>query len=67
MPDKVKTTIVIDKELWNRFKAKILEEGVEEASHVIEEIIREEVLKDYIVSALRELISEELPLEVKTR
>uniref|UniRef100_A0A7C5YYV2 CopG family transcriptional regulator n=1 Tax=Ignisphaera aggregans TaxID=334771 RepID=A0A7C5YYV2_9CREN len=66
MGEKVKTTIVIDRELWTRFKARILEEGVEEISHVIEEIIREEVLEDYIVAAIRELMGREPPLEVKS-
>jgi len=63
--NKVKTTIVIDRELWTRFKARILEEGLEEVSRVIEEIIREEVLEDYVVSAIRELMGKESLLEVK--
>jgi len=65
MVGKVKTTIVIDKELWNRFKARIIEEGLEEVSRVIEEIIREEILEDYVVSAIRELMGKEPMLEIK--
>lgn len=63
--DKVKTTIVIDKELWVRFKARTLEEGVGKVSRVIEEIIREEMLEDYVIASIRELIGREPPLEVK--
>jgi hypothetical protein len=62
---KVKTTIVIDKELWVKFKARILEEGVEEVSRVIEKIIREEMLEDYIIASIQELMGREPPLEVK--
>jgi hypothetical protein len=62
---KVKTTIVIDKELWIKFKARILEEGVGKVSRVIEKIIREEMLEDYIIASIQELMSREPPLEVK--
>jgi len=62
---KVKTTIVIDKELWIKFKARILEEGVGKVSRVIEKIIREKMLEDYIIASIQELMSREPPLEVK--
>ncbi len=52
---KTKTTIVIDKELWYRFKAKLLEEGVEEVSYAIERLIKEEVLDD-LASAMQSLL-----------
>ena len=63
--NRIKTTIVIDRELWSKFKAKLLEEGVEEVSRVIEEIVKEELSEDYIVEAIRELLDTEPPLEVK--
>jgi hypothetical protein len=65
MIDRVKTTIVIDRELWNRFKARLLEEGVEEVSRAIEEVIREELSEDYIADAIRELLGTTPPIEVK--
>jgi hypothetical protein len=65
MNDRVKTTIVIDRELWNRFKARLLEEGVEEVSRAIEEVIREELSEDYIADAIRELLGTTPPMEVK--
>jgi hypothetical protein len=65
MIDRVKTTIVIDRELWNRFKARLLEEGIEEVSRAIEEVIREELSEDYIADAIRELLGTTPPIEVK--
>lgn len=65
MINRVKTTIVIDRELWNRFKARLLEEGVEEVSRAIEEVIREELSEDYIADAIRELLGTTPPIEVK--
>jgi hypothetical protein len=63
--DKVKTTIVIDRELWSRFKVRLLEEGVEEVSRAIEEVIREELSEDYIADAIRGLLGTTPPIEVK--
>ena len=65
MIDRVKTTIVIDRKLWNRFKARLLEEGIEEVSRAIEEVIREELSEDYIADAIRELLGTTPPIEVK--
>jgi hypothetical protein len=50
--DRVKTTIVIDRELWSRFKARLLEEGVEGVSRAIEEFIKEELSEDYVAEAI---------------
>jgi len=60
MGGKIKTTIVVDKDLWSKFKAKLLEEGVDEVSSVIEEMIREELVVDKVVDSLNELIGGEL-------
>jgi len=48
MPGKTKSTIVIDGELWYKFRAELLEEGVEEVSSSLEELVREELLEDYV-------------------
>ena len=65
MSGKTKTTIIIDRELWYKFRARLLEEGVEEVSGALEELVREELLEDYVAQALRELLNSELPGEVK--
>ena len=59
MGEKVKTTIVVDRDLWGKFKAKLLEEGVGEVSGVIEGLIKEELMLG-IDSALARLIESEL-------
>ncbi len=59
MGEKVKTTIVVDRDLWSKFKARLLEEGVDEVSGVIEELIKEELMLG-IDSALVRLIENEL-------
>lgn len=43
MSSKTKTTIIIDRELWYKFRARLLEEGVEEVSGALEELVREEL------------------------
>ena len=62
---KTKTTIIIDRELWYKFRARLLEEGVEEVSGALEELVREELLEDYVAKALGELLNSELSEEVK--
>jgi len=57
--EKVKTSIVVDRDLWSKFKAKLLEEGVDEVSGVIEGLIKEELMLG-IDSALVRLIENEL-------
>ena len=52
MAERAKTTIVIDRELWSRLKARLLEEGVEEVSRAIEEFTREELSEDYVAEAI---------------
>ena len=59
MGEKVKTTIVVDRDLWSKFKARLLEEGVGEVSGVIEGLIKEELMLG-IDSALSKLIENEL-------
>lgn len=65
MPGKIKTSIVIDRELWYKFRARLLEEGIEEVSGTLEELVREELLEDYVSQPLGEMLNGELPEEVK--
>jgi hypothetical protein len=60
MDRKVKTTIVVDKDLWNKFKSRLLEEGIDEVSDIIEEMIREELVVEKVVEGLSELVNDEL-------
>jgi len=61
---KIKTTIVVDKDLWNKFKARLLEEGIDEVSSVIEELIREEIF-DKVVDGLSNLVGGELVQDIE--
>jgi len=49
----VKTSIYLDKELWEKFKAYALKNGVE-VTKMLEEVIREEMAEDLIGQALIE-------------
>ncbi len=46
---KTKTSIYIDRELWWEFKKKASEEK-KEVSELLEEIIREELLEDFLIA-----------------
>jgi len=59
MGEKIKTTIVVDRDLWNKFKAWLLEKSVDKVSSVIEKLIKEELMLG-IDSALIKLIGNEL-------
>jgi len=50
---KTKTSIYVDKELWEKFKAYALKNGVE-VTKMLEEVIREEMAEDLIGQALAE-------------
>ena len=65
VPGRTKTTIVIDEELWRKFKARLLEEGVEEVSRALEELVREEIVEDYVAEALTRLAGGVILSEVK--
>jgi len=65
MSGKIKTSIVIDRRLWYKFRARLLEEGIEEISGVLEELVREELLEDYVSHSLEEMLDGELPEEVR--
>jgi hypothetical protein len=66
MTKKIKTSIVIDKDLWDRFKTKIVgEKGLKGLSKAVEEAIEEKLCEDLIVEALEGLLgSEKTPLTI---
>ena len=51
---KVKTSIYVDKDLWERFKKYASKKGAE-VSELLEEIIKEEMFEDDINNILAEL------------
>jgi len=62
MAEKIKTSIVIDRNLWKRFKMKVLgERGLKGISEAVEEAIKEELCEDLIAEALEELLGPEKP------
>ena len=52
---KVKTSIYIDKELWEKFKKYALRRG-KEVSKLLEEIIEEEMIEETLSNILLELV-----------
>ncbi len=57
MKDKVKTSILIDRELWEEFKAKVSgERGARLISRAVEEAIEEELTDRVIIEALEEIL-----------
>ena len=62
MVRKKKISIVIDRDLWERFKTKVEnEKGLEELSKAVEEVIEEKICEDLIIEALEEFLSSEKP------
>ena len=55
---KVKTSIYIDKGLWEKFKKYASKKGLE-ASRLLEELIRDEIIDDALESILLDLASSE--------
>ncbi len=55
---KVKTSIYIDRELWEKFKRYAMEKGVE-VSNLLEKIIREEMLEEVLEAELSDLAGTE--------
>ena len=67
MVDKVKTSIVVDRKLWEEFKLKIGgEKGLRMLSKAVEEAIEEEVGELLVIKALNKMLEneEEIPLTV---
>jgi hypothetical protein len=62
MVEKIKTSIVINRSLWERFKTKVVGEGgLKGLSEAVEEAIEEELCEDLIIEALEELLGSEKP------
>jgi hypothetical protein len=62
MNKKIKTSIVIDKDLWDRFTTKFIgEKGLKGLSKAVEEAIEEKLCEDLIVEALEGLLGSEKP------
>ncbi len=67
MKDKIKTSIIIDRELWEGFKSKIGEEGgLKALSQAIEEAIKDEISESLIIKALEDFLEPgtEIPLVI---
>lgn len=49
---KVKTSIYVEKELWDKLKSNASKKGLE-ISRILEEIIRDEMVEDFLEEAIR--------------
>jgi hypothetical protein len=59
---KKKISIIIDRDLWERFKTKVIsEKGLKELSKTIEEAIKEKLCEDSMIEALEKLLGSEKP------
>jgi len=54
---KVKTSIYVDKDLWERFKLNVARRGLD-VSGVLEGLIREELIEDVFDESFRELLED---------
>jgi hypothetical protein len=62
MVRKKKISIIIDRDLWERFKTKVIsEKGLKELSKTIEEAIKEKLCEDSMIEALEKLLGSEKP------
>jgi hypothetical protein len=67
MVRKKKISIIIDRDLWERFKTKVVsEKGLKELSKTVEEAIEEKLCEDLIVETIEELLGSEKPPLVMT-
>lgn len=67
MKDKVKTSIMIDRKLWEEFRSRVgSEKGLKMLSKAIEEAIEEEVSESLLIEELSKMLGPkgELPLTV---
>ena len=66
MGDKIKTSISVDKKLWERFRSRIGDErGLKKLSQAVEEALEEELSENLIIEALERLLGpEKLPLTI---
>jgi len=67
MVRKKKISIIIERDLWERFKTKVEnEKGLKELSKAVEEAIEEKLCEDLIVETIEELLGSEKPPLVMT-
>jgi len=55
---KVKTSIYVDRELWERFKEYALRRGVE-VSKLLEDMVRDEMIEEILDEALLSMVGSE--------
>ena len=67
MGGKIKTSIMIDKDLWDKFRVKVsMEKGLRKLSEAVEDIIKEELSDILIAEALEaRLPNKKLPTVIK--
>ncbi len=67
MNDKIKTTIVIDRRLWEEFKSRVGAEGrLRSLSQAVEEALKDEISDLLAIKMLEQMLSEgEPPLIVE--
>jgi len=62
MVRKKKISIIIDRDLWERFKTKIIgKKNLKELNKAVEEAIKEKLCEDLIVETIEELLGSEKP------
>jgi hypothetical protein len=62
MVGKKRISIIIDRDLWERFKTKVVnEKDLKELSKTVEETIKEKLCEDSIIETLEELLGSEKP------
>ena len=67
MVRKKKISIIIDRDLWERFKTKIIgKKNLKELNKAVEEAIKEKLCEDLIVETIEELLGSEKPPLVMT-
>ena len=66
MGKKVKTSIVVDRELWERFRERVgRERGLRALSQAVEEALEDTACEDLVINSLKEILDfEEQPLTV---
>jgi hypothetical protein len=63
MTRRIKTSIVVNGDLWERFKAKVVGgKGLKGLSKAVEEAIGEGLCEDLMIEALEGLLGSEKPL-----
>ena len=67
MEGKIKTSILIDEELWERFRSRVGgEQGLRRLSRAVEEALENEVCEDLVVDALEKLLEHQKPFVTVT-